>query len=368
MSRRAARRLALALLAVVAVVLVAVFGLAGTSGVVRPCRTRAAERTAVGAHATLASLLSSAHGKPVLVVFWASWCGPCSREAPALERFSQQQPRAVTRIVGVDWSDARSGGAFVHRPLPLDVPQRSATLRARSATPTGSPALPTTFVVNDRHRIVAELSGPQSEGSLEQALAQRGKVRRRLRPERGSPGTTFSPRAKSSTSATSGLLRSACPLRVITAGEASASGIAQDPAEVGEHHRGHRLRGGRDRSAGGDRREHLLGVLGVIARARRGCAAIVVEGPEPAPVAVHRRVDADEGLLDHLLHAQLIAVGEGVGPREASTTRASSRRGCIHVPGSAGGRWQTARSTSASHSFVCDDGKGSSRKRRLTSG
>ena len=49
MSRRAARRLALAVLALAAVVLVAVFGLAGSSGVAGRRRARAAPRTAVRA-------------------------------------------------------------------------------------------------------------------------------------------------------------------------------------------------------------------------------------------------------------------------------------------------------------------------------
>jgi cytochrome c biogenesis protein CcmG/thiol:disulfide interchange protein DsbE len=168
MSRRATRRAALGLLGVVAVVLVAVFGLTGTSGVSgRPAPRLPGEQLS-GSDATLADLLSSAHGKPVLVVFWASWCGPCTREAPALERFSRS-PEGRTRIVGVDWSDARTGGRSFVAHYGWTFPNLSDP-RGVVGNSYGITGLPTTFVVNDRHRIVGELRGPQSQASLEQAL------------------------------------------------------------------------------------------------------------------------------------------------------------------------------------------------------
>src|SRR5262249_13198376 len=61
-----------------------------------------------GGHVTIASLLAAAHGRPAAVVFWASWCGPCEHEAPAIERFAQS-PAGRGRVVGVDWSDGRGG-------------------------------------------------------------------------------------------------------------------------------------------------------------------------------------------------------------------------------------------------------------------
>lgn len=49
-------------------------------------------------------LLAMLKGKPVVVNVWASWCGPCTREAPSLAQVSAQYAGRV-QFLGVDIQD-----------------------------------------------------------------------------------------------------------------------------------------------------------------------------------------------------------------------------------------------------------------------
>jgi thiol-disulfide isomerase/thioredoxin len=157
--------------AAAAVAALVVFGLASerssTAGRRAPALPR--ERLA-GPTATLPGGGQGARSGPVAVTFWASWCGPCAREAPALERFSQSAA-GRGRLIGVNWSDSLSGArAFVrhYRWSFADVRDGDGTV----GNDYGITGLPTTFVLDSSGRIRDVLRGPQDEASLGRALAR----------------------------------------------------------------------------------------------------------------------------------------------------------------------------------------------------
>jgi thiol-disulfide isomerase/thioredoxin len=112
--------------------------------------------------------LSDFRGKVVLVNFWATWCAPCVKEMPALERLHLQLAEEGLAVLAV--SQDRNGAAAVtpflgridlqHLPVYLD--HRGTLGRAF-----GVQGLPTTYVVGRDGRALAALVGPAEWDSPE---------------------------------------------------------------------------------------------------------------------------------------------------------------------------------------------------------
>lgn len=162
---RSARRLAVAALLVAAIgvaELASGKGSTETGRAAPPLPTKALRAPAVD--------LAALRGKPALVDFFASWCGPCGEEAPTLRKLAASLGGRA-RVVAVDWDDAGGAARAFVRKHGWDFPvlaDTSGTVGERY----GLVGLPTSFVLDPRGRIVATFRGPQSEAKLRQALLE----------------------------------------------------------------------------------------------------------------------------------------------------------------------------------------------------
>jgi len=99
--------------------------------------------------------LSQLRGKVVLVNFWATWCGPCRIEMPAMERLYRSYSRKDFEILAVS-TDPQ--GAAVTRPFQQEMGFTFPILHDaeyRIGLMYGARSLPMTFMV-DRQGIVRQ--------------------------------------------------------------------------------------------------------------------------------------------------------------------------------------------------------------------
>lgn len=115
--------------------------------------------------------LSDYRGRPVLVNFWASWCGPCKVEFPIFQDARERHAGEGLEILGIvhdDSSDAAA--AFVEE----EGSEWPALMDADGAvwTAYAGLGLPTTFFI-DREGVIRAVSfGPPLSGTLDDQLAK----------------------------------------------------------------------------------------------------------------------------------------------------------------------------------------------------
>jgi cytochrome c biogenesis protein CcmG/thiol:disulfide interchange protein DsbE len=111
-------------------------------------------------------------GKPVVINFWASWCGPCKLEAPELVRLYEKYKEEV-EIYAVNLTSndkVRDTKAFADHfgfefPVLLDEKGDVADLYQIQA-------IPSTFFVNSKGMITYKATGLVSAQTLESQLKQ----------------------------------------------------------------------------------------------------------------------------------------------------------------------------------------------------
>ena len=127
--------------------------------------------------------LSELRGKLVLVNLWATWCDPCLREMPSLERL---QSRLGERIAVLAVSEDRGGNKTVE-PFIAKLGLKSVKIyidpKSEVGHAFGARGLPTSFLIDREGKVLGRVEGaaewdsPKILGVLEPLLSGNGVVK-----------------------------------------------------------------------------------------------------------------------------------------------------------------------------------------------
>ena len=124
--------------------------------------------------------LADLRGKVVLINFWATWCPPCRKELPSMERLWQQFSKEDFMVLAINvGEDADTIFAFTGTlepalGFPLLLDRDSAVLKAWPVR-----GLPTTFVLDREGRVVYRAVGGREFDNPELVAQLRGLLQNR---------------------------------------------------------------------------------------------------------------------------------------------------------------------------------------------
>ncbi|CBA14857.1 TlpA family protein disulfide reductase [Xanthomonas albilineans] len=113
--------------------------------------------------------LGQFHGRPLLINVWASWCEPCVREMPELERLARRPSKGGLQVLGIALDRVEDVRAFLQRvpigyPIALETPgPTDASVRLGDTRG----LLPYSVLIDADGRIVKQKLGPFAAGEAE---------------------------------------------------------------------------------------------------------------------------------------------------------------------------------------------------------
>jgi peroxiredoxin len=110
-------------------------------------------------------------GKPLVLVFFASWCGPCQREMPGLAKAVAEGKAGDAAVIGIDGQDTTAAARAFVASTGVTFPVGRDPDYAVTSGKFGFFGLPETVFVNGKGIVTSVHRGPTTPALLEQGVA-----------------------------------------------------------------------------------------------------------------------------------------------------------------------------------------------------
>lgn len=107
-------------------------------------------------------------GKPLIVNFWASWCGPCKSEMPHFEKAYAENPDVAFMMINID--EIKTNGEKYVESQGFTFPVYYDTT-GEAAEKYGIMYIPMTFLIDKNGELVGHVDGSMSKEDLDKCIS-----------------------------------------------------------------------------------------------------------------------------------------------------------------------------------------------------
>jgi thiol-disulfide isomerase/thioredoxin len=118
--------------------------------------------------------LSALHGKVVLIDFWATWCGPCKREIPSIEKIYNEFREKGLVVLGMSVGEDQATVAKFVKTAAVTYPILQVNDTAELVAGLSVNAFPTVVLIDRDGKVASYEAGARGEAALRADLAKLG--------------------------------------------------------------------------------------------------------------------------------------------------------------------------------------------------